>query len=73
MERKEKKENIERKQDFEILSDRDYNERVEGMDMEGDNTNGEEETILREDEDKKRTSGKRNITIKNVYQQRGGV
>lgn len=34
------------------------------MDMEGDNADGEEETNLREGEDKKRTGGKRNITIK---------
>ena len=42
----------------------DYNERVECMDIEGENTDGEEETNLREGEGKKRMFGKRNITIK---------
>ena len=64
MEKKEKKYNNEPIQGFEILSDRDYNERMEGMDTKGNNIDGEEETNLGEEKDKKRTSGKRNITIK---------
>ena len=60
----EKKEAPNSKQSIEISSDRDYNERVDGMEIEIESTRDEEEINFRDDGYLEKTKGKKNISIK---------